>query len=408
MLRRNVLPTTMLTLSIAAMVVFGLIGVGRFGESFADVRYFYFAAKAWFAGENPYNLEVLRAIAKAGDVGEINSFAYPPQSFALGMLLIPFNYANAQTIMCALNIFSAFVLAFWGMKILQWRELSARVQHSNIAQWLIPSIAIANPFTASVLWTTQTSLIVGAALISGWQLVDRGMWILGGALLGFATLKPQLVFFPVLWLILQRRWRVLIVMGTSIIVLAAVPIRVTGLIGTFWDWLQAMKEYQSETANSVGNQYIIGIKSLVSATGLPIPVAVTGFLIFVGTIICLWGLHRSIKNRDDLLSILLSMGTLAIYAHDYDLVILVPLLSCLWWHLRDRPTRQWIALILMTALFIPQRLIDMLGVPLLLHWRTLIVLGLTIWLFVLGKKREVINHSLSISNEPKSSASDRL
>ncbi len=393
--RRNFLPAIILTLSILAMVAFGLIGVGRVGEGFADVRYFYFAAKTWFVGLNAYDPEVLRTIAKANDVGDINSYAYPPQSFVLGLLLIPFNYVNAEKVICALNVFSAFVLAFWGVKILQKRETAGRVKPSKIATWLIPAIAIGNPFTASVLWTAQTSLIVSAALISGWQLVERGMWIIGGILLGFATLKPQLAFFPILWLIWQRRWRVLLVTGASIIVFAAVPIHVTGLVGTFWDWLMAIETYQGEEANLVGNQYIIGIKSILIASGLSIPSAVIGSFIAVATIICLWGLHRYIKNNDDLLSILLSMGTLAIYARDYDLVILMPLLSSLWWHLRDRPSGQKIALIMGMALFIPQRIVGILEIPLFLHWRTLIVLGLTIWLFVLGRQKNYYK-SLSI------------
>lgn len=195
--RRAEFGVTVLGVSICAMIANGFVGFGRDNTGFGDVRYWYVSAKAWLAGLNPYDLATFQSYAQRIGVGEIESFAYPPQSFAIGAFLALFPFSIAQLVMIALSLISVIVLAVWGVELLRRREVAAGVAPAQAARWLIPAIIVGNPFTAHVLWTGQVSLIITASMVTSWQLVQRGNWLVGGVLTGFASVKPQLVLLPI-------------------------------------------------------------------------------------------------------------------------------------------------------------------------------------------------------------------
>ncbi|MBF2027832.1 MAG: DUF2029 domain-containing protein [Oscillatoriales cyanobacterium C42_A2020_001] len=404
--RDLLVPIVILTLSLGLMLATGLLGVGRqggFAASNADVIYFYMSAKAWLSGLNPYDYETFQKLAQPLERSDVVPFAYPPHSFVLGGFLSIFPYSVAKVLMAVLNLVCVVVIAVLGVRLVQMREDAAGVVRSRSAGWVIPTIVFANPFTSHVLWTGQTALLVGVAAIAGWILVNRGLWLVGGILIGFATFKPQLTVLIVLWLVFERRWRVLTVVGLSALLFSLVPLVSTGVADTLSGWLRAMSDYKGTPGMTPGTGYIIGISSVVKALGIDTSKQLTIALTVLGAFPLTFYLFRQRRwaGKSDILGLLLALPILFVYAHDYDLAILVPLVASFCWYLRSRPLSQLIALGLMIVLFIPYRLISRLDPPVLfLHWRTFVLGAIVTWLFLLVVRNRNQADSLTHQNHP--------
>lgn len=369
--------------AFCALLAFGILGIGRGGtEGFADVRYWYISARLWLDGQNPYDYEVFRGFSRSHGLGEIFTFPYPPQIFVLGVLIAAFPFAIAKLAWTFLNLAAVVVLAYWGARLVRIRAVAIGVAPSRIADWLIPAIIIGNPFTAHVVWTGQTSLIVAASLITGWQLVHGGSFLLGGLLLAVATIKPQLSILIVLWLILNRHWRALATGGIGVLAFSAVPMSVVGPSATLLGWVDSLKAYQVEVAS--GLSYNLNLKSLLNGLGFGLPPS--SMLVFmlcaIGMTLVLWRLQNRRKlDQQDVLALLLGSSLLLTSGRDYDLVVLVPALSAMWWHVRGDRLSQLVSTALMVALFVPHRVMEKFGLPFLLYWRIVILLFLVGWLF---------------------------
>lgn len=380
---------TLLT-AFAAMVAFGLVGAGRSPGPFADARFHYLAARMWLQGQNPYDLAAFRAFAQAEIGSDIAVFAYPPQSFLVGGALAPFSLATAEWVLALTSVVCVLVLALLAVETLRARATGlGGPAELGRARWMIPAICIGAPFTAHVLWTGQVSLIISACILGGWLLVGRGRWLGGGLLLGVATLKPHLVLFPLLWLVVNKRWPALLSAAAGALACAAVPMSVSGPIGALREWLGAVAIYQSEAAGAYGNLYVLGVRSFLSACGVHLTGAASASITAVAVAAVIAWLRTRRVAHHDALAVLAVLSPLLIYSHDYDLVALVPTLAAMWWLLLRRGrAQQWAALALMALLFVPQRLLAQLGAPPpLMHWRTLLLLVVAAWLMVLLQRQ---------------------
>ena len=382
-IRQPLFGKTVLTISVLAMIAFGLLGIGRDGEAFADVRYWYLSAKAWLAGLNPYDYDIFKTLAQESGLGDLIPFAYPPQSFAIGIYLAAFPFKIAQLLWTITNVIAVILLSFFGVRLLRSRETAKEVEYSRLARWLIPAIIVGNPFTAHVLWTGQTVMVICIALIGSWQLAYHGKSLWSGVLLGFASIKPQLSILIIFWLFLEGQWLTLVTAGICMLVFSAVPLLVIGPIQIISDWSNAMKAYQLDPAIASGLSYNTNLKSLLNGLGLNLPPSSLLFFMLVAIAItfAVWKMWRGGQlDRSDILGILLGLSLLLFFGRDYDIVVLVPILSAMWWHVRNHPRSQLVSFVLMTTLFIPHRLMEKIGVPFLLYWRIVILMVLVIWL----------------------------
>ncbi len=383
-IRQPLFGITILTVSVFAMIAFGLLGIGRGGEAFADVRYWYVAAKAWLAGLNPYDHNVFQTLATESGLGDLMPFAYPPQSFAIGIYLAAFPFKISQLVWTITNVIAVILLSFFGVQLLKSRETNTEVECSRLARWIIPAIIIGNPFTAHVLWTGQTAMVICVVLIGSWQLAYNGKPLLSGVLLGFASIKPQLSVLVILWLFLEGHWRTLLTAGISMLAFSAVPILVVSPSKILSEWGNAMKAYQLDPAIASGLSYNTNLKSLLNGLGLNLPPLSLLFFMLVAIVITfvIWKMWRGGKlHRNDILGILLGLSLLLFFGRDYDIVVLVPILSAMWWHVRNHPGSQLASLALMTTLFIPHRIMEKIEVPFLLYWRIVILMIFVLWLF---------------------------
>jgi hypothetical protein len=226
----------------------------------------------------------------------------------------------------------------------------------------------------------QSSLIAAAALYSGWIVARRGSWIAGGALIGLSTLKPQLAFLPIVWLLLERRGKELAVGAAAAISAAAPAIRVSGAVGAYRDWMGTLSRVSSCPDSAPGADHLFSLHNVFASLGVLLPSFLP--LAVVATAVLWW--YRARVLEADVFPLLMGMTMLFGFASDYDLVALAPFVPAYWRHLRNRDGSALGAGLLMLLLFIPQRVFVPSGIPLLIHFRVFIVLFLTAWLLILS------------------------
>jgi hypothetical protein len=137
-------------------------------------------------------------------------------------------------------------------------------------------------------------------------------------------------------------------------------------------WLVAVPGYQLDVSNRLGGEFVVGLPSLLVALGMP-PVHLW-LLPFVGValVLVLFRFRRHVA-QDDLLAWLVCIQCLAVWLHSNDLILLAPVAAALWRRLAHRRELWAPALVGLSTLYLPQRAVRLTGVPLLHHWRTLVV-----------------------------------
>jgi hypothetical protein len=231
------------------------------------------------------------------------------------------------------------------------------------------------------VWLGQVSLITATALQASWYLDRKDRQIAAGICLAVASIKPQIMMLTLLWFLLERRWRAILVSGLVVGLLMAYPLARGGPVAEMKAWLAAVKDYKTHAPNLLGACWVIGLPSLLASAGGPsldltVPViALTAIL---------WWQRRRICADD--VPALLNLGTLGlIYGHDLDSVYLAPLAVSLTLHLRGRPAAGWVVAGLTALFFIPSRFVCQFEMPLLSQWRSaicLVFLGWVLWLSV--------------------------
>lgn len=161
-------------------------------------------------GRNPYQREIdLEAqMAMFGrhtrpDEDQVN-FAYPLYTVFLFLPLTFVPYPWAQAVWMVTLQFSLIALTLVSLRLVRWKP----------PPWLFAVTIFWSVFFypgARAIMLGQFSILVALAVtISLWGLTARREW-LGGAVLAVATIKPQLVFlvipFLLLWAWRQKQWR---------------------------------------------------------------------------------------------------------------------------------------------------------------------------------------------------------
>jgi len=383
--------TGWLALGVASLglVSFGLAGVGRpagFLGSNLDVRYSYAAAKCWSRGVSPYDAEVFQEVVREHGLGrKLSDFAYPPHSAPLGFLLAVSTITVGKVLMSLLNLACVACLAITAVRT--YRSRCRDPGPLRATDLWLAAIVVGNPFTAHVLWTGNPSLIAVTSLVVGWTLARRERWLVGGVLLGLATWKPQLALLPMIWLVLERRGRALAAAAVTGVLCVLIPLRVSNPIELLSGWIDAIGRYETADVNYLGFEYVLGLRSFVSAFGPVVP-DLTILAVIGGCL--LWFFRHRLPSRD-WLGLLVGLELVLIYAHDYDLVVLVPLLVSVWGYAAREPRLRGPALALLVLLCFPLREVRKLDVPLLLHWRTplvVIAVGGLLWLGLRANRRK--------------------
>jgi hypothetical protein len=369
------------------MVVVAIIG---FNQHF-DTKYLYVAGLSWWEGLNAYDPDVASQLGANQSLG---SFFYPPQIAPLCLLLGAFPWTQAKVVMTLLNVFCTGILAFFCVLLVKQPQVKQLRVPGSSAGWFIPAIVIANPFTLNIIVLGQTTLIVAAALVSGWYYAYRDKWMLSGILIAISTIKPQLSLLVILWLLLERRWRILAVAAVTTLIFCLVPMVITGPIDVFVHWFASLGEHKNVFANVLGFPAVFSIQNLLYTAGINVPQLLPLGILITGL---LWR-YRSRLIIDDVIGLLLAISVLFGLAHHYDLIALAPLIAAFWRHLHHCPRATFIALTVMFVICFPRNvLMTFIHSEFLLQYRVLLVIGLTIWLGVMSVKRKAKAESWGMS-----------
>jgi|SRR5262245_19618368 len=369
-----------LAIGVSTLVAFGIVGVGRHGLWAMDMDVFQAAGRSWLAGESPYDRSSLdRHFPR--EEAYLPAFASPPISAPFYMGLALFDEWTAMRLLHVLDVV-AIALLGWIAARMAWEPLTpGLLPASRNVIWYYPALFAFSTFTLQTMWLGQVSMIGASALLAAWYCDRKERWVLGGVCLAVASIKPQLMMLPLIWLVLERRWRLVLVSGVVAGLLMAYPLLVNGPIAELKGWLAAVQDYKTHEPNRLGSCFVIGLSGLVAAAGGPqldltlLGVVLTGLL---------WWFRRRICE-DDVLALLTLISLGIVYAHDLDSVYLAPLAVSLTLHLRGNSLGGVVVAVLVALFFIPSRWICQYGLPVVSQWRTvicLIFLGWLLWLSV--------------------------
>jgi Glycosyltransferase family 87 len=380
----------------AALVAFGIAGIGRHGARInGDMRFLYAAGKAWLSGRNPYLLkDMVLTTPPSLDLNFVQlgfTFAYPPQSSWLSMALAALPLRAASIAMVLLNLAATGTLAWFCVRLAALPSAGTsgkepapeRTQLTRLLVWFVPVVVLGSPFTQHVLFMGQTSLLAVTLLSAGWYytLTDRSPW-LPGILLGASTLKPQLVVLPLLLLLLDRRFAVLAVGAATALVCAAPALIINGPLTSVHTWLGALDLYRQGDVQVAGFQHVFGVQSLFASAGIHLP---NLFPLGIVVVFALWRSERF--TSCERLGLALAASVLFVYSHDYDLAGLAPLFAALWIVTRGSNAQALIVLVALAGLFVPQRALRVSMAGPALHWRECILLALVLWRIVASRTR---------------------
>jgi hypothetical protein len=304
----------------------------------------------------------------------------------LCLLLGAFPWTQAKVVMTLLNVVSAGVLAYFSVLLVKQPQVKRLRVTGSSAVWFIPAIVLANPFTLNVIVLGQTTLIVAAALVSGWYYAYRNHWVLSGILIAISTIKPQLSLLFILWLLLERRWRVLAVAAVTTLIFCLVPIAITGPIDVFVEWFTSLGKHKNVFANVLGSPAVFSIQNLLYAAGIQIPQLLPVGIVMMGL---LWRYHSRLII-DDVIGLLMAISLLFGFAHHYDLIALAPMVAAFWRHVHNHPKATLVVLTVMLAMIFPRNLVmSFIHSTLLLQYRVFLLLCTTVWLLVMSIQRRV-------------------
>ncbi|MES2352823.1 MAG: glycosyltransferase family 87 protein [Pseudomonadota bacterium] len=400
--------------ALMLLMLFGVLGLGHGGPASTtlDARILYLAGLHWRDGLSAYQHAALIPVASdLKAAAAAYDFAYPPHIAPLCLFLSAFSWHDAKLFMIYLNVAATLCLGLVAAGVLNDDRMEPWAAKNGRTKGLVAALVIGNFSTAYVVWAGQTTLIVAAALLAGWCYMRRGMVVMGGILIGIATIKPQLMLGVLFWLLLERRWKIVVIAAATALAMAIVPILISGPVGLLRDWYSAVSHYTNASYNFLGSRMVFGVPSLLQAIDLPIP-HIGPVLMFI-SVMALWYFRHRILDAD-ILALLLGITLLFGYAHGYDLVVLAPMVPAFWRHLEGRPQLSAVALGLFLIITLPNSILEPFGISLLVHGRVLALLVCVVWLCLMSIKRTArtrrdnMNDKASIGAINRASISQRV
>jgi hypothetical protein len=191
---------------------------------------FYTAVRAYFEGDLGLVFDGERLTGKINQQYadwlfapiDFHPWLYPPHFL---LLLLPFgmlSFATSYIIFMSLT-FTALVYAV--------SRLTGRLFLTTISLLIFPQ----SPFA---FFTGQNNFLTGSILVGGFALTESSP-LLGGALLGIGTYKPQLFLMVPVALIASRQWKVLVSTSATVVTLSLTSLVLFGW-GIWNDWLRLM------------------------------------------------------------------------------------------------------------------------------------------------------------------------
>jgi|GEM_PF-3278872 len=355
-------------LSIMAILsaAFGLVAVGLFGlskgsQQGTDFFVFYKAGSLLLEGVSPW-------IAMMGDE---MPFAYPPHATSVFLAYAYLPKSVALFLHNILNIFSMLVILWFSNKHFIHAKFGKPL---DLAQGVGLSVILGSTFAFHLVFLGQITIMIYLALLLSWHALKRHYIQVSSILLAFATFKPQVALVYIIWLSLNKEFKVIIYAGVYSIFLMIPSIYIVGLIDSFKDWLLSIENYTTRDANTNNSQNVYGLSSFLRSLGIE-----TGYYLIIIPTLLMGFLYVFRERLPELLIFhtLMFVNVMFVYAHDVDMI----LLAVLWGFFFVNSIRQnrlfltLIGFVFLLMLSFPQRIIRPLDIEYLIHYREIVTLA---------------------------------
>ena len=249
-------------------------------------------------GKDPYSEEVTSEIQQgmygrpAREGEDQVAFAYP---LYVSLLVLPFSffpYSQAQALWLSGLVFLTLATVIIILRIFDWKPS--------------PSGLLALSLWCLLLYPTARSIVLGQFTILVLALVALALWaikhrrdLLAGSCLALATIKPQMVFllisFLLLWASTQNRRRV--VGGFTVVMMALLLISTLILPSWIPGFLAGLGQYRFYTGKYTGSRSPLEILfASLFPTSISSGVAIFASLLLGGYLIYRW--VRVVKGRE--------------------------------------------------------------------------------------------------------------
>jgi len=285
-------------------------------------------------GRNPYSPEVTREIQRGyygraldpqlpGDPKDQQGFAYPVYVMFLLAPTVHLQFETVQTGFRWLLVGMAIVSVLLWLRVLRWKpSFGARMIFIVLMLGWLPMV--------QGIRLQQLSLLVAGLLAACGACLAGGWLFCAGGLLALATIKPQLVWPLVLWLLawsgsdwrLRRRF----IFGFGLVMLLLLGGAQLLLPGWLRMFVEAIGEYQQYTRNQSVLVWLFG--------------SIAGRILEVVSVIlcaaCLWPMRRepagsAVFGRAFALVMALTVVAVPMFA-PYNQVLLAPAILALCWN----------------------------------------------------------------------------
>lgn len=317
------------------------------------------------------------------------SLGYSPAFVPFSMAIAALPYETARIAMWSFNLIGVALLCLFAIRLARDTQEHSRARIHAATPWVLICVVAGLPSTAQALWHGQLTVWMVALTCAGWLARRQGRTIVAGVLLGLTSVKPQFSFFLFLWLALNREVTVIVWAGITALALSAYAMFATGPLEPFIQFMVGVSGYTDLEAdvNSLGGVHVLGLPSLLTAAGIR-GLSVGPFVVATSVgVVAAW-LGRKLLRTEGVLALLLTAPLALVYAHDYELVFLVPTWTWLW--IRFGPTSKGavVSLALFIVLSIPTRFVTADASGLLIHWRSMTLLPVLVLVVVglLGKE----------------------
>jgi hypothetical protein len=321
-----------------------------------DGHLYYVAGKTWLAGQSPYDFntflffwkkdledsdyhqtrEYYKNFLKEGH----GAFIYPP---TIGLFSIPlalFSWTTAQIILDIANIVALLSILFFSIKLTE-RFLPTAVESGKI--WLGIGMSGFMSAVPSAIYTGQSPLLVTMGFLGTIYFYLRGHIVIAALFVIIASLKPQLSFLPLIYLlILAGSWQ-LIAWSILFVGIVAMGVLMIGgdynLLSLVQNLLVTHLSLKPNTGGGLPGIYWF-VSQISTQHSLAFMLSIIGILLIIG--FTMFFKHRYqncfIEYTPEfvrtktliLLFFYLSLVTLLMPQHLFDHVVLMPLFALLW------------------------------------------------------------------------------
>ena len=304
----------------AASALWTLASTTDFGES--DFMIYWAAAYLVSNGENPYNLDLIRAVQQAQPhtKPEVATIAWnPPFMF---LFLLPFAWLPFLTAKFAWLITSLLLVITGALMLadVYLKTASPRVRLAFLA------LAVAFPAVITGLYMGQVTFLVFWGLVASLFLLKRDRWFWAGAALILTTIKPHIVVLPVLYILVYMtlQWKFNVWIG-------ALTAAIVGLIILLTLSPELIVNPIGETSVASGRWATSTIGGLLSYLGVT---EAARYLIALLLPLPFWMAKHSEKYSPELSVALLTLITVptTFYGWSYDqTILLIPIAQAFGW-----------------------------------------------------------------------------